>query len=98
MLNGVHYVRYLSQNIAFQELLAGNDQQITFTGQVSSSIHRRIVSFSVILWLLSYLTYLQPIKILALLILGGSLQNRLRRRTRLIWVHLENTAVEWKKW
>ena len=43
--SGVCNFRYLSQNIAFQELLTGNDEQITVTGQVSSSIRRRIVSF-----------------------------------------------------
>jgi len=49
MLNDVCGVRYLSQNIAFQELLAGNDEQVTFARQVSSSVHRRIVSFFVII-------------------------------------------------
>jgi len=53
-LNDVRDVRYLSQNIAFQELLAGDDEQITVTGQVSSSVHRRIVSSCIISYCILY--------------------------------------------
>jgi len=38
------FVRYLSQNIAFQELLASTDEQVPAACQVSTSILWRIVS------------------------------------------------------
>jgi len=46
-LNGVRDVRYIPQNLAVQELFAGDDEQVAVACQVSSSVPRRIVSYSV---------------------------------------------------
>jgi len=46
MLN-VFDVRHLSQNLAFQELFVSDDEQVFAACQVSSTVFRRIVSFTI---------------------------------------------------